>query len=200
MKGLNSILSFLNSLFSQSWWSGVSVLLGALLGAFASIIVSFTQGHREKKRIQHEYYVNQNDRLITDSAVFIRLCLAYNDAVREEIAAKRRYDNAMQVYKGYIDQDICIALENRRREADTALLDLQESYSRLVMRFPELQDDAKALSTNLPDRNDESAEVWKKSLVAFRTTVTNLYAKNERKSLLTWFQKRKNKKRMNHDV
>ena len=89
---MNSILTFLNSLFSQSWWSGVSVLLGALLGAFASIVVSFTQGHREEKRIRHEYYVNQNDRLIADSAAFIRLCLAHNDAVRDEIEAKNRYE------------------------------------------------------------------------------------------------------------
>lgn len=190
---------FLNSLFSQSWWSGVSVLLGAMLGAFASIVVSFTQGHREKKRIRHEYYVNQNDTLITDSAAFIRLCLAYNDAVREEIAAKNRYDNAVRAYQGYQDQDFRIAFEDRKREAAATLLDLQESYSRLVMRFPELQDDAKALSTNLPDRNDESGEAWKKSLAAFRAAVTSLYAKNERKSLLTRFQKRKNKKRVNHD-
>ncbi|MDK6663904.1 hypothetical protein [Alloscardovia omnicolens] len=191
---MNSILTFLNSLFSQSWWSGVSVLLGALLGAFASIIVSWTQGHREKKRIRHEYYVNQNDKLIADSAAFIRLCLAHNDAVRDAIAAKNRYDSAMRKYEGLIDQDIRIALENQEKEADATLLDLQEGYSRLIMRFPDLKDAAQALLANLPDRSDESRGAWNKSLSVFRETVTSLYAENERKSLLTWFQRKKSKR------
>ena len=190
---MNSILTFLNSLFSQSWWSGVSVLLGALLGAFASIVVSFTQGHREEKRIRHEYYVNQNDRLIADSAAFIRLCLAHNDAVRDEIEAKDRYDNEVRAYQGHPNQDVRIAFEKRREEADATLLDLQESYSRLIMRFPELKDDAQTLLTNLPDRSNESRSAWNKGLSVFRETVTSLYARNERKSLLTWCQRRKKK-------
>ncbi|BAR06763.1 Uncharacterised protein [Scardovia inopinata] len=184
------IIADLNLLFSQSWWSGVSVLLGALLGACASVIVSLAQGHREKKRIRHEYYVNQNDKLIMDFAAFIRLCLAHNDAVREAIAAKSRYEDNKRMYDDrLVNQDVRIAFENREREADAMLLDLQESYSRLIMRFPELKDDAWALLTNLPDRSDESMEEWRKCLSAFRTNVTRLYARNEKKSLLTWFQK-----------
>ena len=124
---------------------------------------------------------------------FIRLCLAHNDAVRDEIEAKNRYDNEVRAYQGHPNQDVRIAFEKRREEADATLLDLQESYSRLIMRFPELKDDAQTLLTNLPDRSNESRSAWNKGLSVFRETVTSLYARNERKSLLTWCQRRKKK-------
>ncbi|KAA8820737.1 hypothetical protein [Bifidobacterium vespertilionis] len=137
------------------WWSGVSTLLGVIIGAMVSVVMGIVQNRYALKKMYHEYFYSLNELLVKSIIDFLSACLDLmniyeKEKVRKDIA--REFNDLGKLINQLGIEEIVKRVENLETNYPNNIFDMrtknrymEEKYYLLVLNFPYLESYARII-------------------------------------------------------
>lgn len=139
------------------WWSGVSTLLGVIIGAMVSVVMGIVQNRYALEKMHHEYFYSLNELLVKSIIDFLSACLDLINIYEKEKVRKditKEFNDLGKLISQLGIEEIVKKVENLETNYPNNIFDMrtknrymEEKYYLLVLNFPYLEAYAHVVKT-----------------------------------------------------